>query len=221
MMATNAKLPREKAVELLRDMDQLEFDGGKVKMEKIKLENRGIGPFPAMIVGSMVNEKPTYTTVGAGGCACLEPVLCVSLKNEHYITGGIEKTGYFSVNIPSSALVKETDYCGMVSGHQIDKSGVFTPFFDASGSAPMIAECALNFLCKVCDTKEIRGFTMFFGEIIAVYLNEDCVTDEKPDPIKIDPIIMMGFTYCSLKNIIGRPFSEGKKLNPHSVPPVS
>ena len=71
-------------------------------MKKIKLENQPVGPFPAMIVGAMVNEKPTYTTVGAGGCACLDPVLCVSLKNTHYITEGIVNTGYFSVNIPSS-----------------------------------------------------------------------------------------------------------------------
>ena len=34
-------------------------------MKKIKLENQAVGPFPAMIVGAMMSEKPTYTTVGA------------------------------------------------------------------------------------------------------------------------------------------------------------
>ena len=78
-------------------------------MGKIKLKNQAVGPFPAMIVGAMKDGKPTYTTVGAGGCACLEPVLCVSLKNTHYITEGIIQSGYFSVNIPQAALVKEVD----------------------------------------------------------------------------------------------------------------
>ena len=181
-------------------------------MNKIKLENCPVGPFPAMIVGAIVNEKPTYTTVGAGGCACLDPVLCVSLKNTHFITEGIVKTGYFSVNIPPSALVKEMDYCGIVSGKNTDKSSLFKPFYDEVGSAPMIEECPLNFLCKVCDSKEIRGFTMFFGEIIAAFVNEDCVMDGKPDPMKIDPIIMMGYSYCNLEKIVGQPFTEGKKL---------
>ena len=95
-------------------------------MKKIKIENRAVGPFPAMIVGGLMNGKPTYTTVGAGGCACLEPVLCVSLKNSHYITEGIVKTGYFSVNIPSIALVKEMDFCGIVSGKDVDKSLLFS-----------------------------------------------------------------------------------------------
>ena len=182
-------------------------------MKKVKLENQAVGPFPAMIVGAMVNEKPTYTTVGAGGCACLEPVLCVSLKNTHYITDGIMQTGYFSVNIPSTMLVKELDFCGMVSGKNIDKSGLFTPFFDVAGQAPMIEECSLNFLCKVCDKKEIRSFTMFFGDIVAAFVNEDCVINGKPDPIKIDPVIMMGLSYCNLQSVVGRPFSEGKKLS--------
>jgi len=181
-------------------------------MKKIKLRNQAVGPFPGMLVGAMVNDRPTYTTVGAGGCACLEPVLCVSLKNTHYITDGIIKTDYFSVNIPSAALVQELDYCGIVSGKDVDKSTLFKNFFDDAGNAPMIEECSLNFLCKVCDKTEIRGFTMFFGDIVAVYANEDCLTNDNPDPIKIDPIIMMGFHYCDLKSIIGQPFAEGKKL---------
>ena len=179
-------------------------------MEKIKLENRPVGPFPAMIVGATVNDKPTYTTVGAGGCACLDPVLCVSLKDTHYITQGIVDTGYFSVNIPSSSLVKEMDYCGIASGKDVDKSGLFTAFYDDAGNVPMIDECPLSFLCKVCDSKEIRGFTMFFGEIVAAYMDKECLTQGQPDPIKIDPIIMMGFSYCSLDKIIGQPFAEGK-----------
>lgn len=181
-------------------------------MKKVKLDNRPVGPFPAMIVGAMVNENPTYTTVGAGGCACLEPVLCVSLKNTHYITEGIVRSGYFSVNIPSTVLLKEMDFCGIVSGKSVDKSGLFTAFFDPAGQAPLIEECPLNFLCKVCDSKEIRGFTMFFGEVIAAFAGEACMTVGMPDPIKIDPIIMMGFNYCNLQSVIGQPYAEGKKV---------
>jgi len=178
-------------------------------MKKIKLDNQPIGPFPAMIVGAKMYGSPTYTTVGAGGCACLEPVLCVSLKDTHFITKGISRTGYFSVNIPSTELMKKMDYCGVVSGKDTDKSGVFTAFYDDAGEVPLIEECPLCFLCKVCDIKEIHGFTMFFGEIIAVYANEDCVEDGKVNPIKTNPIIMMGHSYCGLGDVIGKPFFEG------------
>jgi flavin reductase (DIM6/NTAB) family NADH-FMN oxidoreductase RutF len=176
-------------------------------MQKIELAKAPVGPFPAMIVGATANEKPTYTTVGAGGCACLEPVLCVSLKNTHYITEWIARTGFFSVNIPGTALVRELDCCGMVSGRDADKSRLFTSFYDARGNAPMIGECALNFLCEVCKSTEIRGFTMFFGDILAAFASESCVTDGMPDPIKADPIVMIGQSYCGLKSVVGKPFS--------------
>ena len=123
----------------------------------------------------------------------------VKKKNpkRRYITDGIAKSGYFSVNIPSTSLIREMDFCGMVSGKETDKSSIFNAFFDDAGSAPMIDECPLSFLCKVCDAKSIRGFTMFFGEILAAYMNEKRIIDDKPDSIKLDPIIMMGMSYCS------------------------
>ena len=34
-------------------------------MNKIKLDNQPVGPFPGMLVGAMVDGKPTYTAVGA------------------------------------------------------------------------------------------------------------------------------------------------------------
>ena len=188
-------------------------------MKKIRLDNQGVGPFPAMIVGAMVSEKPTYTLVGAGGCACHEPVLCVSLKDTHYITKGIAETGYFSINIPSTAQVREMDFCGLVSGRDVDKSDLFTPFYDPAGKAPLILECPLNFLCHVCDSKEIRGFTMYFGDIVAAFANDDCVAQGQPDPVKIDPIIMMAYSYLGIQGVIGQPFSEGKKLSRYADRP--
>jgi len=53
---------------------------------------------------------------------------------------------------------------------------------------------------------------MFFGDIAAAYASENCMTDGQIDPLKVDPIIMMAMSYCDLKDVIGRPFIEGKKL---------
>lgn len=76
----------------------------------------------------------------------------------------------------------------------------------------MIEECSLDFLRKVCDSLQIRGFTLFLGDILAAFIDENCFTEGKPDPLKIDPLIMIGQTYCNLKDVVGQPFLEGKKL---------
>ena len=162
-------------------------------MEKIKLQNRPFGPFPTVLVGADVNGKANYATLGAYGVVCLKPILYISLKSTHHTTSGVKENGYFSVNIPSADLVQKTDYCGIVSG-----------------KAPMISECPINYLCKVIQTIPIFDFEMFLGEIVAVYANEHCLTEGRPDPLKINPIIMMDTNYCDLNHVIGSLFKVGQ-----------
>jgi flavin reductase (DIM6/NTAB) family NADH-FMN oxidoreductase RutF len=178
-------------------------------MEKIKIKNYPIGPFPTVLAGADVNGKSNYVTIGACGVVCMEPVLYISLKSTHYTTIGVKENGYFSVNIPSADMVQKTDYCGIVSGKTTDKSSVFTSFYDELGKAPMIRECPLNFLCKVIQSVPIFGFEMFFGEIVSAYVNDQCVTEGKPDPQKINPMMIMGTNYWELGQTIGAVYKEG------------
>jgi flavin reductase (DIM6/NTAB) family NADH-FMN oxidoreductase RutF len=188
-------------------------------MDKVKIKNYPVGPFPVVIAGVEVDGRPNYVTVGATGVVCLEPILYISLKSDHYSTRGVHENGFFSVNIPSADMVQKTDYCGIVSGNTTDKSGVFTPFYDAIGRAPLIAECALNFLCTVIKSIPVSGFEMFLGEIVAAYGNESCLSEGKPDPAKIDPMMLLGTSYCGVGRVLGKVFREGKKRgDPQAAP---
>lgn len=178
-------------------------------IEKVKIANRPFGPFPTVLVGADVNGRPNYATVGACGVVSLQPVLYISLKSTHYTTIGVKENGYFSVNIPAADMVQKTDYCGIVSGRTTDKSKVFTAFYDELGKAPLIQECSMNMLCKVIKSMPIFDFEMFFGEIVAVYANDQCLTNGAIDPQKVDPIIMMGTKYFDLGQMVGAAFKEG------------
>ena len=182
-------------------------------MTKQKIANYPmVSPTPIVIVGAQVGQRANYTTVGAFGVVCLAPIFYVSLKSTHYSTLGVRENGFFSVNLPSADLVQKTDYCGLVSGHTVDKSAVFTAFYDPLGNAPMISEAPMNYLCKVVKSVPINDFEVFFGEIVATYINESCLTDGKPDPLKAKPTLAMGPVYYSLGKQIGRVFQEGASL---------
>lgn len=184
-------------------------------MDKIKINNYPmVNPTPIVIVGADVGGKPNYATVGAFGVVCLEPVFYISLKNTHHTTSGVKENGYFSINIPSADMIQKTDYCGMVSGSTTDKTSLFRPFYDGHGKAPMIEECPMNFLCRVVQSIPVYGFEVFFGEIVLTLVNNHCLTDEKPDPLKINPTLAMGPNYFSLGPSIGNVFKEGKAINP-------
>lgn len=179
-------------------------------MKKIKIENYPMAnPTPIVIVGSEVDNKANYATVGAFGVVCQGPFFYISLKSTHHSTTGVKETGFFSLNLPSAEMVKKTDYCGMVSGKTADKSTLFTSFYDPLGKAPMIRDCPMNYLCKVVQSAPFNDFEVFFGEIVATYVNDDCVADGKPDPLKVNPIIAMGPTYYDFGKQIGKVFQEG------------
>lgn len=178
-------------------------------MMKKKIANIPFGPYITVLAGSTIDGKPNYATVGAYGVVSQNPVLYISLKNSHRTTAGVEENGFFSVNIPSAGLINETDYCGMVSGNKVDKSEVFESFYDEAGKAPMIKECPVNYLCKVIQTIPIFDFTMFLGEIVAVHANEDCLENDRPNALKINPIVMMDAAYFNLNERIGSAFKAG------------
>ncbi|MDR3052210.1 MAG: flavin reductase family protein [Oscillospiraceae bacterium] len=176
-------------------------------MNKVKIPNYPmVCTAPVVLAGALVAGKPNYATIGAFGFVCEEPVFYISLKSTHHTTKGVRETGFFSVNLPSAGMLAKVDYCGKTTGGQTDKSGVFTSFYDEMSHAPMIAESPMNYLCKVIQTTSIKGFEVFFGEIAATFAREDCLTDGKPDPIKISPPVLVGPAYYSLGETLGRAF---------------
>ena len=176
-------------------------------MCKITVDNYPlVNPTPIVLVGAQVNGKANYATVGAFGVVCQGPVFYISLKSTHYTTQGVRETGYFSVNLSSATMLPKTDYCGKVSGHRVDKSAVFASFYDDAGPAPMIKDAPMNYLCRVIQKTNLRDFDVFFGEVIRTFAREDCLTDGRPDPIKIAPIVGMGPTYYRWGQPIGHMF---------------
>jgi len=143
------------------------------------------------------------------------PIISVALNKKHYTCIGIEENGTFSVNIPSEAMVKQTDYCGMVSGHKVDKSTLFGSFYGELKTAPMIEECPLNLECRVVRPLDFGGMhDVFFGEIVRAYAEEKFLTDGLPDIQKIKPFVfsLTDKNYWKVGGHLGAAWSVGKEL---------
>lgn len=182
-------------------------------MEKSMLGNVKVGASLSVIVGATVDGKANYMTLGQySGLSMNPPMLYISSRKVHYTNAGIKENGYFSVNIPSAKLILKMDYVGLVSGKDVDKSDVFTIFYGSVNKAPMIEECPANMLCKVVKTVDLPNYDVFFGEIIETYINQDCLTDGKPDIKKINQVFLYGSNYYHVGKVCGNAFSDGKAL---------
>jgi flavin reductase (DIM6/NTAB) family NADH-FMN oxidoreductase RutF len=183
-------------------------------MEKITL-----GPMPYMsvmptvLVGSNVQGKPNYMTAAWATVACMAPpMVCVAINKIRYTAKGIEENKTFSLNVPSSDQVVETDHCGLVSGAHQDKSGVFSSFYGKLGTAPLAVECPVNIECRLFTSVECGSHLLYIGEIVEIHSERDCVTDGKPDIRKINPLVYAQSTYYEVGKESGKAFSVGKKF---------
>jgi len=103
------------------------------------------------------------------------PLVAVSIAPGRYSHKLIEETEEFVVNIPTMEIVKETFYCGTVSGRNIDKFKAtgLTPAPAKIVKPPIIEECIAHLECRLHKKVAAGDHTIFVGEIVAAYVKEE------------------------------------------------
>jgi len=184
-------------------------------MEKIRIGPNVFLPMSVVLVGTVVGGRPNFMAAGwASRVNANPPMIAVGINRNHATHTGITETGTFSVNIPHTGMVEKTDYCGLVSGKNTDKAGVFDLFSGDLPGAPMIRSCPLAMECRLVQTVDLPTNTLFIGEIVGAYADEDCLVDGRPDMERIDPLIltMPDNRYWRLGEYAGEAWGAGKRL---------
>ena len=168
-------------------------------------------PTPAVVVGAMNGEKPTWTLVAHVGIIGHDRVL-VSLAAPHFINGCIKKTNKLTVNLVDEAMLPAADEAGAVSGAKADKSALFAYGMGENG-APVIEEAPLVMECSVVDVYNTKGFESFICTIDATYVEERCLNGQgKIDYDVLKPVLFEFPTYSYLKTgeVLGKCLSFKK-----------
>ena len=187
-------------------------------MKKIKLGPRTLlYPMPAVLVGADVDGRPNFMTAAWCAVAChTPPSLVVAIRPQRYTYAGVVENQVFSINIPSTGQAGTVDFCGINSGRKVNKTALFTCFYGTLDNAPLIEECPVNIECRVSHTLELGSHVLVVGEIVETHISRDCITDDMPDPGKIDPLTYAPGTreYHRLGESVGKAFHIGQKLTP-------
>ena len=135
-----------------------------------------IYPLPAVLVscGATPNEY-NLLTVAWTGTVCTNPPMCyISVRPERHSYDIIRRTGEFVINLTTEKLTRACDYCGVVSGREVDKFAKtgLTPLAVEGVSAPGIAESPVNIACRVVEERALGSHTMFLAEVVGVTADE-------------------------------------------------
>ncbi|MGL4998791.1 MAG: flavin reductase family protein [Cetobacterium sp.] len=141
-----------------------------------------LNPVPAVVITSKNKDgKENAFTVAWTGTICTNPpMLSISIRPERLSYEYIKETMEFTVNLPSTFQVRETDYCGVISGRDVDKLKHLglTAKPGHHISSPYIEEFPINIECKVKQIIPLGTHDLFLAEVVGSHINKKII-DEK------------------------------------------
>ena len=164
-------------------------------------------PIPAVLVTCGPADRPNIITLAWVGTVCSEPPMVgIGIRASRYSHALIKQHGEFAVNLPTAQMVRVTDYCGVVSGHKVDK-------FAAAGltAAPakvirtvVIAECPVNIECRVTQVLSLGSHDLFLGEVVAVQADESVLNEKgEIDLARTAPLAYGADSYWGVSGKLG------------------
>ena len=135
---------------------------------------------PALVSCGTMEEHNVLTDAWTGIVNSEPPMTYVSIRPQRHSHSIIQEKGEFVINLPTEAIVKATDLCGVKSGRDVDKFALAGLTAEPSNlvAAPGIAECPISLECKVREVTHLGSHDMFLADIVAVDVDPKYV-DEK------------------------------------------
>lgn len=179
-----------------------------------------LNPVPAVMVTCADREgKPNIITIAWVGTVCTNPpMVSISVRPTRYSYDMIRETGEFVINLTTEKLTRACDYCGVVSGRDVDKFAKtgLTPFPVEGVSVPGIAESPVNIACRVVEERAFGSHTMFLAEVVGVTADETYMDETGRFDINGTGLIMYSHgEYFGMGRKLGKFGYSVQKKKPH------
>ena len=161
-------------------------------MRKVEIDWRNVGhPMPMALLGTQHEGRVNFMAL-AWHCRVnvSPPQVAVSVGRSAASAAAIAQNGCFGLSFPSHHELETTDYLGMVSGRSTDKSGILPVFYGECDAAPMADGCPVAMECRLAETLELPTSTLFVGDVVKVYADEECLAEGRVDLRKTDPLLL-------------------------------
>lgn len=175
-------------------------------------------PMPTYMIGTYNEDNTVDVMMMAWGGICAEDMVALNLEAEHKTVANLEATKAFTLAIPGTDTLKESDFFGIVSDNKaadkFERSGLHAVKSERV-NAPVITEYPVTLECEVVEMQEQPYGLRVLGKIINVIADEK-VLDEKG---KIDAGKIHAFAFDQMQNgyyaigeKVGQAWHSGKDL---------
>lgn len=125
------------------------------------------------------------------------PMVAVSVGLGRYSHQLIEEVGEFVVNVPTVKLLRQVYEVGSKSGRDVDKFKLtgLTLGKARAVKPPIIEECIAHLECRVVNSVRTGDHTIFVGEVLAAYAEEEAFKGQMLRPEFAKPLLHYGLDY--------------------------
>jgi flavin reductase (DIM6/NTAB) family NADH-FMN oxidoreductase RutF len=135
------------------------------------------------------------------------PLVALVIRPTRLSHALITETKEFVINIPTTNILKETLFCGRVSGRQHDKfkeTGL-TPLPARRVKPPIIKECVAHLECRLHSQFTTGDHTVFIGEVVDAYADRGAF-NARYDLKNVNMIFHLGGDeFATMKNRVLKP----------------
>ncbi len=169
-----------------------------------------LNPVPVVMITCRNKEgKENVFTVAWTGTICTKPpMLSISVRPERLSYEYIKETMEFTVNMPHRKQTRETDFCGVRSGRQLDKIKEcgFTMVEGKDVNVPFIKECPVNIECKVKQIIPLGTHDIFLAEVVGSHVNENLMDEN--DKIHLEWANLISYSHGEYFPISNEPIGK-------------
>lgn len=169
-----------------------------------------LNPVPVVMITCRNKEgKENVFTVAWTGTICTKPpMLSISIRPERLSYEYIKETMEFTVNMPHRKQTRETDFCGVRSGRQLDKIKEcgFTMVEGKDINVTFIKECPVNIECKVKQIIPLGTHDIFLAEVVGSHVNENLMDEN--DKIHLEWANLISYSHGEYFPISNEPIGK-------------
>lgn len=156
-------------------------------------------PMPAYMIGTYNEDGTVDVMMMAWGGICAEDMVALNLESEHKTVANIEERKAFTLAIPGTDTLKESDFLGIATANKMsdkfERSGLHAVKSERV-NAPVITEYPITLECEVVEMQSQPYGLRVLGKIVNVIADEK-VLDESG---KIDAGKIHAFAFDQMQN---------------------
>ena len=156
-------------------------------------------PMPTYMIGTYNEDDSVDVMMMAWGGVCAEDMVALNLEAEHKTVLNLEKRKAFTLAVPGTETLKESDFLGIASANKMpdkfERTGLHAVKSDKV-DAPVIEEYSLTLECEVVEMQQQPYGLRVLGRIVNVLADEK-VLDEKG---RIDAGKRNAFAFDQMRN---------------------